>query len=169
MQYKKQTFKIATSNREVTILQLYALTKRNMRLLPKVFRKALHGPDDPYIHVSNDNLAYHRDYFANCALLQVTIKKVKVSFFFNSEWTDPDATKTYLKTHDLKTLLGRAFLIAFEGEAISPFNKRGELLKEATSKDVTPNIYALVYEPTGPKRATSTTNKGEITVVCNLF
>jgi len=146
MQYKYQTLKVANLNREITTMRLYALTRRSMSLLQKVFQKALRHPNDQYVHVSNDSLAYNRNYFINCALLQITIKNTKIYFFFNSEWTNPNVVNTHLTMHNLKTLLGRAFLIAFDGEAIVPLSKRGELLKEAASKGVTPNIYPLIYD-----------------------
>jgi len=116
-----------------------------MQQLPKLFRKST-KKEDRYVHVTNENLAYNKDYFINCAVLQVPLESKGAYFFLGSEWTNLKTTQECLLKNGLKTLLNRAFLIAFDGEAISPFSRVGDTIKKAVAEGLTPPLYALMRE-----------------------
>jgi len=139
----KHTFTLTLPNGENALLR--QLIGQNMQQLPELFRKSTNDKDR-YVHIANENLAYSKDYFINCAVLQVPLESGGVCFFLGSEWTDLKTTQEYLLKNGLKALLNRAFLIAFDGEAISPFSKIGDVIKKAVAEGLTPPLYALMCE-----------------------
>jgi hypothetical protein len=123
-------------------ITLYHLTPQNMRLLSEVFRFCL---IENYVDITGEHVAFHVSAFKNCQMLQVTMDNEEVYFFYYPLGINEDTLCAYKRKHGLRALLSHAFLIAYAGSTASPLTRTAEFLKNATTHNMPPSVYALIW------------------------